>query len=1417
MLPARWRGAATHLALAAVAYLPLLVRNSPGRVAADTKTYLYLDPARLLARAPSMWDPVVGMGTVTHQNIGYLFPMGPYYWVMEQTGLPDWVAQRLWLGTLLFAAGAGVLYLLRTFDLRGAGATVAALAYLLSPYLLDYAARISVILMPWAALPWLVGLAVRALRRGGWRHPAAFAVTIALVGGVNATALLFAGVGPVLWFPYAVWVAREASVRRAAATVARIGVLTVAVSLWWIAGLRTQGAYGINILRYTETYEAVAKTSSAPEVLRGLGYWFFYGSDKLGPWIEPGRQYAEQLWLVAVGYAIPALAMLAALFTRWRHRAYFVGLLVIGTALSVGGHPYDAPSPFGRVFKSLIMTDVGMALRSTPRAVPLIVLAVAVLLGVGVHALLRATPRRGRWAAVACMALVVVNMPPLFTGDVYGTNLERDEDIPAYWEQAAAALDAAGHDTRVLELPGSDFASYRWGNTVDPVTPGLMDRPFVARELIPYGSPASADLLNAFDRRMQEGWFEVRSLAPFARLISAGTVLLRSDLQYERYRTPRPRTTWLALLRAGLGEPTGFGPGAPNLPIPRLPLRDEAELLTPANAPFPPEVATFDVPGAPPIVRALPAVGATVVVGNGDGLVDMAAAGLLDDPGLVLYAASSSPAQLADAVADGAHVVVTDTNRRQGRRWGTVRENLGATEQAGEEPLEFDPSDNRLPVFPDATDDDFTVAEHRGVRGVRATRYGNPVSFTPEDRAVHALDGDPRTAWRVGAFADVTGERLRVDLAEPVTTDRLGVLLPVTGPRNRWITRARLWFDGDRPVTVTLDERARTEPGQQVTFPTRTFTRLDVEILDTTLGRKPRYDGISGVGIAELTIVGADGRPVRADEVLRLPVAVPPLTADNRLTVLLTRQRANPAEPVRSDPEQAIARVFSLGEQRRFTVGGTVRVSAHAPDEVIDAVTGTTAVRATSSARLAGSIAVRASSAVDGDPTTAWQSPFGVDPAVVPLWNEYVLAEPVTFDRLDLAVLADGRHSVPTRIAVQADGGDPVVVDLPAVADEPGEENHVAVLDVPLPRPLTGSVVRFEILEIRPVETIDYYSEAPITMPVGIAEWGLPTVSGPATATSPAGTAACVDDLVRVDGTPVPVRLIPDAEGTFRLEGCGPLTLGPGRHEIRTAQGRDRGLDVDQLILDAVPARTVPRPPAPPVQVVGSSRTSFRLEVGPTAEGYWLVLGQSHNPGWRARAGGVDLGPPTLVQGYANGWYVPPGSSRSITLTWTPQRLVWIAIALSALALAGCLAVLTASWWRDRARHVAAPGDATVTLVGWTAPGHRPSAGLAIGLVVTFTALGGPITGAVVAAATVMLRRFPHHRRIVAVAPSVLMATVTAYVLALQVRWRLPAGFEWPTYFAATHQPAWTAVGLLATVVASETWGRETAVHSTVD
>ena len=165
----------------------------------DTKEYLYLDPGRLLSRAPYLWDPHVGMGTVPHQQIGYLFPMGPYFWLMDKVGVPDWVAQRLWLGTISLAAVLGARWLFTMLGTRRAGALAGALVYMLTPYQLAFTARISVILLAWAGLPWLVGLTIRAVRNGGWHDPALFALVLLTIGSVNASSLVFVAIAPALW------------------------------------------------------------------------------------------------------------------------------------------------------------------------------------------------------------------------------------------------------------------------------------------------------------------------------------------------------------------------------------------------------------------------------------------------------------------------------------------------------------------------------------------------------------------------------------------------------------------------------------------------------------------------------------------------------------------------------------------------------------------------------------------------------------------------------------------------------------------------------------------------------------------------------------------------------------------------------------------------------------------------------------------------------------------------------------------------------------------------------------------------------------------------------------------------------------------------------------------------------------------
>ncbi len=553
--------------LAAMAYAPLLAVR-PGVVTPDTKTYLYLDPTKFLGQAAFMWNPTVGLGGVNHQYIGYLFPMGPFFAVFHLLGVQVWVAQRLWLGSILFAAGLGVLYLSRILGLRGPGPTAAALAYMLSPYFLQYAGRISVILLPWAGLPFMLGLTIVALRRGGWREPALFAVVVATVSGINASSIIYVGVAPVLWLFYAVVVLRESTWRHALATGLRITILTLGACLWWIAGLQVEAAYGVNVLKFTETVPSTSATSNPADIIRGLGYWYFYGADHTGPWTNAAVRLTQDISQLATSYAVPVVALVAAAFVRWRERAYFLILLFVGLVLSVGPFPFSNPTVIGGELKTFMTnTTAGLALRSTDRATPLVLLALFMLLGSGLTALWSRLSIVGLTTSVLVAGLVVANIPSLFLGDTIANYFTQPAALPAYQVAAIDHLNATHPGTRVFAIPGNNFAAYRWGDTVDTPQPALLTRDFVTREQQIMGSIATADTLYATDGPVQDSIADTNALAPMARLMGAGDLMVEYDQQYERYGIPQPQLLALQLLQEPLGltDPVAFGTPRPNV------------------------------------------------------------------------------------------------------------------------------------------------------------------------------------------------------------------------------------------------------------------------------------------------------------------------------------------------------------------------------------------------------------------------------------------------------------------------------------------------------------------------------------------------------------------------------------------------------------------------------------------------------------------------------------------------------------------------------------------------------------------------------------------------------------------------------------------------------------------------------------
>ncbi len=1376
--------------LALLAYLPALA-SSPGRMPADTKLYLYLDPGRLISDARWTFDARQFAGWVPHQIIAYLWPQGPWYWLGDAFGLTDWVTHRLWIGTLMFAAGGGVLWAARRLGLGLSAAFAAAVVYQLTPYVLPYVSRTSAMLLPWAGLGWIVGLTVGAATTTRWRHAALAALVVFSVGAVNATALMMIVPAPVLWLVITA-AERRITWRRAASTAARIGGLSLGVSLWWIAMLVIQGRRGADVLAYSESLESVSFTSTSSEVWRNLGYWLTYVRDPYAATTTAARDYMVSGRIIATGLLIVLVAVAGLITTRWQHRRFAVALVATGVVLGVGVHRFDDPSPLMNALMGDGESGLALALRSSTRAVPILVLGLALGAGSLVDALggLRLPSARFvRLAAAAVVALLAVANLPSLTGHRWvDPALDRDESPPAAWSDAAATLDRAPTGYRVWQVPGAEFGAFRWGYTVDPPLPGMTTRPLVTRDLLPLGSAAAMDLAYAIDDRFQSGTIEPESIAPLARLLGADTIWVPGDSAFDRFRTPRPELVHELFTDRpeGLGDPEPYGDDIVNQPD--VPMVDEQSVSDPrVGTPVPP-VALVPVDDPEPVIRAKDDV--VVLSGSGDGVVDAAAAGLLDGRELLRYSGSLTADEIAQAVADGAGVIITDSNRDRAHHWRSSQDVWGYTEADGTaepEVLRRDPGDERLPVFgPDGprSTDGYTVAVQDGPVHAVASAYGEPFAYRPEDRAVMAIDGDPTTSWLVADRAPARGEFIRLDVDSPI--DHVTLRQPIGAGAVRHVRRVTISVD-DRPgIPVVLDERSFSADGQRVDIePTTgpaavTITIDSVAVPDRTIG-----PALAAVGFAEVDV--GLGPTV---EVVRPPGDVVATGADgdaSSLTYVFTRLRAWPSDRWRGDPEPALVRELELSGARSFTPEVTVRLDQRASDDVLARLLGITGGRASS--RLTGVAGAAGWAATDGDGETAWITPFGQ--AV----GSSLEVDAAGGERQLRITQPAGDYSPITEMRVRS-GRDRWTIAVP-----PPDDGGSSVVE--LPEPLRAGPVSLTITAAEPRITLDRRYGEPVQLPAAIAELSV----GERTVRPDRVDTGCRSDLLQIDGQPIALRVFAPVDRLLAGEGvaavpceAGGVDLDAGVHRLTTAPGAFSGLTVDRVVLESGTAPPAASAPAATVTVTSSDRLSRHVVVDNCPDGCWLVLGEGFHESWSATTDAGDLGEPQLVDGGFNGWWIPPSDGpTAVTLSWTAQTPLNIALLLTLIAVLACIVLAVVDRRRDL---VTAPAEP-----GFEFPGPRQSlrplliAGGAW-IVAALLLVGPPwaLLAAVGAAALVVLGR-PRFVGVVTLGILVVIGAVMVWV----VRDEHPfpdAG--WPARFEELH--GWglfAAVSLLVTMAAS--------------
>jgi arabinofuranan 3-O-arabinosyltransferase len=684
---------------------------------------------------------------------------------------------------------------------------------------------------------------------------------------------------------------------------------------------------------------------------------------------------------------------------------------------------------------------------------------------------------------------------------------------------------------------------------------------------------------------------------------------------------------------------------------------DEQSLAEPAVDRAVPPVELVSVVDPVPVVRASDNV--VVLSGSGDGIVDAAAAGLIAGDEAILYSASLSGSELDEAIAAADFVVVTDSNRRRAHHWRGSQDVSGYTEQtSGSSTVWDDSGDARLPVFPTTDAAASTVTLLDGPLEVSASSYGERFAYLPEARPAMAIDGDPNTAWTV---LDPTDQF--IEITTPESVDHVILLQPGGLADVRRLRTVTVTVDGGEPTVVELDERSLIA-GQRISFPaTAGPATIRVELGDVApapgFHRGHGHPDRTPVGVAEID-AGLGGTAELIVVPTDLTTAMSEGGIERPVTYVLTRDRVRATNRFRSDPEWRIVRRIDIPFTQDVDVTATVRLDLRAPDAVLAELLGITGSTAT--ARLTGVPAAGGWAAADGDPDTAWITPFT---HVVGAALNAELVDP----RAPLTIQQrQGNYSLVT--ALRLTQGERTVDVLVSPEDSDG------VSSIAVPDGFDAGPLRIEIAAITERTTRDRRFADTVVMPAAITEIGNIVESSLPTRFD----TGCREDLVAVDGKPVSVRVAGSVSGAFdgdTLDATtcgGTVTLPAGEHQVTGQQSRRSGLQVDRVVLagddaPAVGGDHTADDDEPKATVVDSDRLSRTITVERCPEGCWLIVGEGYHVSWSAATAAGSLGPPQLVAGGFNGWWIPPHDGAvTVWVGWTAQRPLNAAIAVSLAA-----------------------------------------------------------------------------------------------------------------------------------------------------
>ncbi|MGB8021834.1 MAG: alpha-(1-_3)-arabinofuranosyltransferase family protein [Candidatus Nanopelagicales bacterium] len=1277
-----------RLSVVCLALVTIAFVQDPGRIAADTKLDLTLNPWGFLSRALHLWDPMGFFGQVQNQAYGYFFPMGPFFGIGQSLDLPGWVIQRAWWSVVLVTGFLGVVRLARHLGVASPLARVlAGLAYVLGSRYLTTLGPISSETWPAALAPWaLVPLASTARMTPRARGLRA-AVPILMVGGVNAVATLTTLVLPGMWL-----LTRRRS--RALAATAPWWLLGVGLACaWWVIPLVALRSVSSPFLDWIESSTVTTRFTEVASALRGTTSWMAYVGDPSGPVWGAGWSLVTESTATVGQLGLAALGLVG--LARWRgpERWFLCCALTAGLFLVAMGHLGPAQG-FAAGWLQGLLDGPLAPFRNTHKFQPIVSLVLCLGLG-GVlaeavpalvarsrrpepsrTALTSAAARSAGIVSVAVVALVAVSAPA-WTGAL--TRGRSYEVVPGYWREAADWLAREGGHGRALVVPGAPTGDYLWGRSQDEPLQGLAATAWAVRDGVPLSSAGNIRLLDEVEARIGTGHGSAGLTRALARS-GVRFLVVRNDLDAVATGAPRRGLVRRALRQSpGLHLRTTVGP-----PIQSL---QTGEIVSPESQELPyAAVEIWEVDAGGDVDRSLAVAGvglrsladARVLDGAPESLPGLGDAGMLPDSALFL--AGDAPTGISGST------IVTDQPRRTEVAFGFMRNNRTATMTADEDYA------SRRRVHDYVIDGAATdVRTRTAAVAVTATSSGSRAEVTalgaidPGSAPGSSLDGDLATAWRSPA-GQSRGAWIQWDLPEARTlsADDLRVAFVADGTL------------GAAPRTVhVLTEAGSADTGL---VPSDGLQPLAVAggqtswIRLTLLATDPDERAVS-FGVRELRIRGLPPSPPG--------LAVPAARPRDADAVVLSARTGELGACVLVGLSDACDPFLARQGEDRASLRRSVDVPADATVRVrvrpragpaLDALLATErdVLRIEATSQAVADPAGRAAAAADRDLGTTW---------VAGRQDE----EPA------LTVRLPERRKVSGLLFLTSPGA-PASSPFEVFVDVDGQEtSHFARADGSVRFPAVSAdriTVRFGFTS--PRRGVNPVTGALEAYPVGVGELvvlgadDLRPAADPATPVRvPCGsgpTVAVGEQIVRTAVSTTAGALIDGLVVDATV--CDDVALHGGQSEVRA--DATAGFLVDQVVFRTRGAAAVRSGPATAIAqpVVRAWEPAHRgIELAVVDQQSVLELGENFNPGWRATVAGVAL-TPVRVDGWRQGWIVPAGASGTVDATFEPDSTYRMGLLLGLIA-AVCLVVGALTPPRRSSRRTAPPAAQLPSRLAW--------------------------------------------------------------------------------------------------------------------